>query len=661
MPPADSGVDKQVEGVFDIRIAPSDSNIMYMVLAGRVYKTIDGGTTWARTNFTQLPHSSTSDTLIANAVNDRYYGGKMAVDPNDPDKVFLGTRSNGLFYTSDGGSTWKSVTGVPAGTQPGILGICFQDSNVIYAGSWGSGVYRTSNGGTSWTRISDGSGGRPTHVLHSACNNGKYYAMEFTGNYGNLWRYSGTTWTQVYGGNRGHSVAGDPNVPDRIVIGTDYGDVFVSTNAGDSWNNTSFYWPKRVSSDVPWHLWADGATQYMANGDMMFDPATPGLLLFAEGLGVWKEDLSGTPPVPASWEGMSKGIEQLVVNAIVSPPGESTFNVCVWDRGTFAMTDPDVYPSRHGPIQTFNACWGLAYVDTDATNPKLVQANYWTSDNSAYSTDQGTSWTQFGADFGSSYGGSIAASTDSNFLAYRGGNSGAYYTTNGGNSWTKITGYFGDNISNSPFLNRHVITADHVTPNEFWLYYVNAQSSGDSKQGLWRTTNGGSSWTKVHAGFLTQWGLDAWNGTLRSVPGKGGHLFWSTGGSNNDGVPNSAAPFMRSTDGGVTWTDVNPNVREVYAFGFGDTFGSYPRIYIAGWVNNVWGIHYSDDAGASWTKIGDYPLGSFDTITSVEGAKDGTERVYVGYRGSGAVYGTPSTTSPTGTKLVPPQAPILLP
>jgi hypothetical protein len=115
---------------------------------------------------------------------------------------------------------------------------------------------------------------------------------------------------------------------------------------------------------------------------------------------------------------------------------------------------------------------------------------------------------------------------------------------------------------------------------------------------------------------------------------------------------------MRSTDGGTSWTNVNPNVQEVYSFGLGSTVGSYPRIYIAGWVNNVWGFYFSDDAGISWTQIGDFPLDRFDLVRTIEGAKDGTQRVYVGFAGSGAVYGTPGTANPP---TAPPAAPILLP
>ena len=63
----------------------------------------------------------------------------------------------------------------------------------------------------------------------------------------------------------------------------------------------------------------------------------------------------------------------------------------------------------------------------------------------------------------------------------------------------------------------------------------------------------------------------------------------------------------------MTWTTL-PDVLEVYDFGFGKEApgGNYPTIFIAGFVNSVWGIWRSDDEGQSWTQVGDLPLGSLD-------------------------------------------------
>ena len=54
----------------------------------------------------------------------------MAIDPNNSNVAYVGTVQNGLFVTTDGGTTWSSVSAVPVSTQvsgvyPGITGILF--------------------------------------------------------------------------------------------------------------------------------------------------------------------------------------------------------------------------------------------------------------------------------------------------------------------------------------------------------------------------------------------------------------------------------------------------------------------------------------------------------------------------------------------------------
>ena len=86
--------------------------------------------------------------------------------------------------------------------------------------------------------------------------------------------------------------------------------------------------------------------------------------------------------------------------------------------------------------------------------------------------------------------------------------------------------------------------------------------------------------------------------------------------------------------------------QEVWSIGFGAPkpgSGSYPSIYIVGWVKvggiYTFGIWRSDDHHSSWIKIGDgYPNGNFDQITTVEGDANVYGRVYVGFHGSRASH-----------------------
>lgn len=128
---------------------------------------------------------------------------------------------------------------------------------------------------------------------------------------------------------------------------------------------------------------------------------------------------------------------------------------------------------------------------------------------------------------------------------------------------------------------------------------------------------------------------------MKAVPGIAGELFFTGGPQTPDGTSTPQDEgFMESTNGGATWTAV-PNVLEVYSFGFGkaapDT--TTPAIYIAGFVNNNYGIYESDNNAESWRQIGYWPDGSLDQIRTVSGDMNAYGRVYVGFAGSGFIYG----------------------
>jgi hypothetical protein len=84
------------------------------------------------------------------------------------------------------------------------------------------------------------------------------------------------------------------------------------------------------------------------------------------------------------------------------------------------------------------------------------------------------------------------------------------------------------------------------------------------------------------------------------------------------------------------------NVQSASGVGFGMAAAgqTYPAVYIAGTVNNVWGIYQSIDAGANWTKLNDaaHQWGGAHYVT---GDMRVFGRVYLGaYRG-GVMIGNP--------------------
>ena len=86
-------------GVYEIQMAPSNSNIMYMMLDGYIFSSTNKGTTWTQTSFAQVSADPNAST--------RQYGQKIAIDPNNPNIVYVGTPRNGLWVTTNGGTSWS--------------------------------------------------------------------------------------------------------------------------------------------------------------------------------------------------------------------------------------------------------------------------------------------------------------------------------------------------------------------------------------------------------------------------------------------------------------------------------------------------------------------------------------------------------------------------
>ncbi len=110
----------------------------------RVYKSVDGGATWKKLAFPAL------------ADYDLIYD--LAVDPKSDKRVFVAT-SDGVLYTTNGGTTWKK----PASqTACGVSSIAVDPvrSRVVYAQSEdyldSAAFFRSEDGGATWTSAGSG-------------------------------------------------------------------------------------------------------------------------------------------------------------------------------------------------------------------------------------------------------------------------------------------------------------------------------------------------------------------------------------------------------------------------------------------------------------------------------------------------------------------------
>jgi hypothetical protein len=628
------------EGVYEIQIASSNTSILYMMYLGDVFKSTDKGTTWALTNFSNVSQDP----------NDSYRvnGQKMAIDPNNPNVVYVGTPKNGLFVTQDGGVTWQTVSAVPvsatdaSGLYPGITGILFDPAlgvtggktNTIFASSYGNGVYESTDGGASWTHLS----GSPSDVDHAAVSStGAYYVT--SSNSSQLWRYMNGAWTELltapYNGYL-TAVAINPLNPSEIVVVGTNSSPNVSYDGGITWTGFALT-NKAIASDIPWLAGTGGTGAYLNSSDLVFNPLVPNQLITSAGTGVWNTTLpqNWNAYTPVVWNSQSLGIEQLCAVEVIVPPGGKPV-VASWDRPFFYVSDPNSYPTSYGPVaNSFAMGWSLDYA---SSNPNFLVgiADWWGTEESGYSTDGGQTWNLFPTMppfAGKAIGGTIAASSPTDIVWAPADGFQPYFTTNGGVTWSPVnlpgvTDWSG--FDWAYYFNAQTVTADRVLANTFYMYYAG--------HGVYKTTDGGNTWTQVFSGEISPYSY--FNAKLESVPGEAGNLFFTGGPQGGAGAPHPAGEgFFQSTDGGATWTAV-PNVLEVQTFGFGApaTAGGYPSIYIVGWVNTVYGIWQSNDDAKSWIQIGDYPTGSLAKIQTISGDPNIYGQVYVGLAGDGFAY-----------------------
>lgn len=164
-------------GIDGMALDPNNPDVIYIAAAkyynksdiSDIYKSIDRGETWIRTNLNKE--------FIGNAPY-RWAGECIAVDPANSDIVYAGSRSEGLYRTYDGAATWEQVTDIPAGEiltaeelpnmavsayATGTRSVVFDPnsakdgvSQIIYASVFGKGIYQTKDAGKTW-ELMDGS------------------------------------------------------------------------------------------------------------------------------------------------------------------------------------------------------------------------------------------------------------------------------------------------------------------------------------------------------------------------------------------------------------------------------------------------------------------------------------------------------------------------
>src|SRR5258706_7537850 len=139
----------------DFAVVESNPNIVFVgVASGGVWKTTNNGTTW-----TPVFDKESVSTI-----------GDIAIAPSDPSVVWVGTGEpnnrqssswgDGAYKSLDGGKTWQNM-GLRATRHIGRIVIHPRNPDVLYVAAlghlWGPnaerGVYKTTDGGKTWAQV----------------------------------------------------------------------------------------------------------------------------------------------------------------------------------------------------------------------------------------------------------------------------------------------------------------------------------------------------------------------------------------------------------------------------------------------------------------------------------------------------------------------------
>lgn len=654
------------EGVYEVGVAPSDGNRIYMAVKGTVYRSDDAGKSWTRPASSPFPEN-----LDPNAAT-RLYGSFLAIHPQNPDLLSFGPPDGSFWVSRDGARSWTRASGLPSSAMVDGLGAKRAPGPISWftrgktPALWvmvpGHGMFISRDDGHNFKLL--GNNG-PKLLQHgSFTRDGTFFGVDPAAR--TVWKYANGTWSDLKGTlglsqRKWTAIAINPR-DDTLFIFDEGGRTARSSNGGGNW------WPVYRSSkagdhDAPWHRLSNQG--YFATGTVLFDPVLPDRMWVAAGFGVFHAQAPGIG-MPLTWEGQSRGIEEIVATEIVQTPGHAPL-FSGWDFGIHVKADLNTYSTTYGPRE--RVVIASQQIATSPSNPLFIVTN--ASDTrqgccsedgqavlAGYSEDGGQSWSRFESlptppgtkaddpwrmSFGTI---AVAANDTRNIIWQPTNNRSPFYTKDRGKTWQRVifpaeklpfTGSHGFYA-----MTRKILTADRVRPNTFYLVHSGNKANA-ALTGLWRTQNGGANWQKIFKGEIAP--FSAGSAKLRAVPGEGGHLFFTSG---LTGPPDTR--LRRSTDGGVSWKALD-EVKDVddLAFGKAAKGARYPAIYLSGTVRGVYGIWRSIDNAKSWQRLADFPNGRLDQVTSMAADPDVFGRVYIGYMGSGFLYGEPARCSATDT------------
>ena len=520
-----------------------------------------------------------------------------AFDPNNANIIYIGPANGGVWKTTDGGMFWFPLTDQEASLSMGAIEIDPTNTNIIYAGTgeatysavsyYGRGLLKSTDGGSTWTQITSGlpsstyfsrikiRPGNSTQLLAALGNNGLYRSTN-----------SGTSWTLILSG--------------RI-------DDVVFSPTGD--------------------------TAFAVGG-------SNGLRRSIDGGGTFSAYGSGLSTGTRTHFDLAKSNPAFMYSAVYGGSTVTLYKSTDYGTNWNSLTTTSDFQNQTGQA------WYDLYV---RVNPKNHLKVYVGMIDVFRSTD-GTNFTNVTNGYS---GGNVHVdqhylffhpTLENTFVVCNDG--GVWKTSNNGDAFTNLnqnltlTQFY--RIAASPFTPSRILggTQDNGTQQTYSALNWAAAYGGDGGEvcfnpfnsnfilgetqngGIFRTTNGGSSWSSATSGISMSESV-SWVAPILAHPTTSGTFY------------TARQRVYRSTDNGGSWTAISANVNGGSSVREMAISKSNPSVMFATSVSSVF---KSTDAGVTWTNVTS-GLPS-RTITSVNIYPTNSDEVFLTFSGfnSNKVY-----------------------
>ena len=608
--------DQPISSIGSIAVAPSDPNVIYVgsgeanirgnVAAGNgIYKSVDAGKTWT--------HLWKQEGQI----------GTLVVHPRHPDIAFAAVLGHafgpnperGVYRTRDGGRTWQPVLKKDADTGASDVALDPSNPNIVFAGLWQARRYP-------WDLRSGG----PGSSLHVS-------------------RDGGDTWTELKGhglpegtwGKVGVAVAPSDGRRVYALIEAEKGGLFRSDDGGETWTLATanralrqrawYYTTLTVHPTNPNEVWfpqvpmlrtIDGGKtlEYMkgfAHGDhhdAWFDPREPRRMVVANDGGVEVSTDGGV-----TWFAARLPISQFYH---VSADARVPYHVAgaMQDIGTAQGPSDNLKRGGISPLEWYPVGGGEAgHVVSDPSDPNIVYAGEYLGIMTRYDhrtrqarnvtawPDNPSGWMGEQMKHRFQWTAPISVSPHDPKTVYHGAQV-IFRTTDGGQTWTAISPDLSRNDKTRQQWTGGPITGDATGVETYGTVFAIAESPkqkgliwAGSDDGLVHVTqDGGQTWTNVTSALR---GVPEW-GTVSMIepsPFDAGTAYVVIDAHRLDDM----RPYLfKTADFGKTWTRLDGRLAaDVYLH----VVREDPRRQGLLYLGTERGVLFSADAGATWRPL----------------------------------------------------------